>query len=181
VALNRTPDREVLGKRLPDLEYDHIIDLYCRHNCRSDLKMIYRTALLKQEGPIPELGEKHMNPYWLFLKIDKKLPMLLMNTPVCVVNYQPGGMSSDIVQQYVRSPRSFAELRLMMISMDRAPLSYRLKHSIHLVSSAILAREMRLIGRSDRPIFAILMFLPGALLSVWIKWACRQKHDGGKG
>jgi glycosyltransferase involved in cell wall biosynthesis len=170
VALNRTAEHAVLGRRLPELEEAHIIDLYCRHRCRRDLKMIYRSDLLKQEGPLPEpAGERDMNPYWLFLKIDKKLPMLLLDGPVCVVNYQPDGMSRHILRRYAQSPRSFAALRLMMISMDRASAWYKLKHSVHLVSSALLAGECSLIWRSPRRGFAVLAFLPGCLVAAITK------------
>lgn len=164
VALNRTREQDILGQRLPELGAAHLIDLYCRHGCRSDLKMIYRTALLKQEGPIPVFGaEKHMNPYYLFLKIDRLLPMGILNTPVCVVNYQRDGMSSDIFRQYVKSPRSFAALRQMMVSMERASLPYRFKNTVHLVSSALMARDLTLL-RTSHPWVTALAFLPGVAL-----------------
>lgn len=165
VALNRTQEKEVLGQKLPNLDSAYLIDLYCRYGCRSDLKMIYRTELLKSEGPIPVFGnEKHMNPYYLFLKIDKKLPMVVMNKAVCVVNYQNDGMSSDIFRQYVASARSFAELRCMMVSMERATMGYILKNSIHLVSSALLAGDLSLLGQAPRKWITALAFLPGVAL-----------------
>lgn len=167
VALNRTQNKEVLGQKLPNLESAHIIDLYCRYGCHSDLKMIYRTELLKQEGPIPVFGtEKHMNPYYLFLKIDKLLPMGILNTPVCVVNYQNDGMSSDIFRQYVESARSFAELRCMMVSMDRATTGYILKNSIHLVSGALLAGDWEVLLRAPHKWITAVAFLPGVAL--WV-------------
>lgn len=179
VAQNRTPNREVLGNPLPELPSAHLIDLYCRHHCRSDLKMVYRTDLLKSEGPIPAFGsEKHMNPYYLFLKIDKKLPMLIMNRAICVVNYQSDGMSTDIFRQYVESARSFAELRLMMISMERASTWYKLKNSVHLVSSALLANQCSLIWRSPHKGLSGLALLPGFLLAAITKisWWCGSKE-----
>ncbi|MBO5071070.1 MAG: glycosyltransferase family 2 protein [Roseburia sp.] len=178
VALNRTKDNDVLGKRLPELVSEHIIDLYCKYNCRSDLKMIYRTDLLKSEGPIPVFGhEKHMNPYYLFLKIDKKLPMLILNQSVCVVNYQNDGMSTDIIRQYVESARSFAELRLMMVSMEKAPVWYILKNTVHLVSSVLLAKQPSLICLSPHRVISILMFIPGVLLAIMTKLIYRFRYQ----
>ncbi len=176
VALNKTQSSDVLGKRLPQIHSAHIIDLYCKHKCRSDLKMIYRTELLKSEGPIPVFGnEKHLNPYYLFLKIDKKLPMLIMNEPVCVVNYQNDGMSTDIFGQYIESARSFAELRLMMISMERAPVWYKLKNTMHLVSSALLAKDTGLL-RNTETAFCVVMFLPGCVLWVLLQTVYHYKR-----
>ena len=179
VAQNRTPNREVLGNPLPELTGAYLIDLYCRHHCRSDLKMVYRTELLKSEGPIPVFGsEKHMNPYYLFLKIDKKLPMLIMNRAICVVNYQADGMSADILRQYVESARSFAELRLMMVSMERASIWYKLKNTVHLVSSALLAKQPGLVALSPYKLVTALMFLTGVLLALMIKLIYRINHYG---
>ena len=178
VALNRTREAEVLGRYLPDLPAAHIIELYCLHHCRSDLKMIYRTQLLQQEGPIPVFGqEKHMNPYYLFLKIDQKLPMLILNRAVCVVNYQSDGMSSDIFRQYVDSARSFAELRLMMVSMERASAWYILKNTVHLVSSALLSGNPGLMFRSPHWAASVLMLGPGLLLAIITKFLYKWKYE----
>lgn len=180
VALNQTPRAEILGSRLPPLERAYLIDLYCRYGCRSDLKMIYRTDLLKSQGPIPVFGtEKHMNPYYLFLKIDKLLPMGLLNAAVCVVNYQNDGMSTDIWRQYVQSPRSFAELRCMMVSMERATTSYIFRNAIHLVSSALLAGELSLLGQAPRKWITALAFLPGIALYVLIRVIYLRRYRSG--
>lgn len=176
VAQNRTPDRGVLGNPLPELPDTHLIDLYCRHRCRSDLKMVYRADLLKSEGPIPAFGnEKHMNPYYLFLKIDKKFPMLIMNRAICVVNYQTDGMSTDIIRQYAESPRSFAELRCMMISMERASVWYKLKNTVHLVSSALLAKEPGRLWKTPHKGLSLLALVPGALLAIGVRMICAMR------
>lgn len=177
VALNRTEEQSVLGKHFPDLPMAYLIDLYCHHGCRSDLKMIYRAQLLKDEGPIPAFYcEKHMNPYYLFLKIDKKLPMLIMNSAVCVVNYQKDGLSANIVQQYIQSPRSFAELRIMMLSMERASVWYKLKNTIHLVSSAVLAKQFSLIWNVPNKLLSVVAILPGLLLTAALKFSYTLRY-----
>ena len=181
VALNQNQDAQILGHRLPELEREHLITLYCQYSCRSDLKMIYRTDLLKREGPIPAFEhEKYMNPYYLFLKIDQKLPMLLLNEPVCVVNYQADGMSTSIVYQYVQSPRSFAALRRMMVSMEGASAPYVFKNSVHLVSSALLAKDLSLLKGLPRKGVLALAFLPGVLLCMAIKLLVRKRVGEGK-
>ena len=176
VALNCTTKEQILGKRLPDIPYAHIIDLYCRYKCRRDLKMIYRTELLKRYGPIPEFpNERYMNPYYLFLKVDKDLPMLLYNKAVCVVNYQDDGMSNDIISQYLQSPNSYAELRRMMMSMSRASKKYVYKQAIHYVSSSLFAKQKHMISTSPQKILTLLALLPGVMLNVVIRWGNRRK------
>lgn len=176
VALNKTTENEILGKYLPKLPYAHLIELYCKYHCRRDLKMIYRSNILRKYGPIPEFpSEKFMNPYYLFLKVDKQYPMLLFNQAVCVVNYQADGMSSGIVSQYMQSPNSYAELRRMMMSMPGAKWTYIYKHAIHYVSSMIFASRPHIIASSPKKIATILALLPGIALNILIRWMNRRK------
>lgn len=170
VALNRTPESEVLGHPMPDLPRAHILDLRCRYSCTHDLKMIYRTAELQADGPIPVFpGELDLNPYWLFLKVDKRKPMLLYNHPVCVVNYQPDGMGSSILRQYAASPNGFAELRLMMMSMEGAPYAFVLRHAMHYVSSVIFARRKHWLRDTPRKGAVLLALLPGCALNLYVR------------
>lgn len=168
-ALNRTPTDEILGKPLPDLPEAHIIDLRCRYGCTRDLKMIYRTEELRRDGPIPVFpGEKDLNPYWLFLKVDRRKPMLLFGRAVCVVNYQPDGMSRSIFRQYAESPNGFAELRIMMMAAD-APFSFICRNAVHYVSSAIFARKRNFWSAAPRKLPVLLALLPGAGLNLLIR------------
>ncbi len=170
VALNKTEDQEILGNPLPNLPLAHIIDLYCKYHCRRDLKMIYRADILKENAPIPVFpSEQFMNPYYLFLKVDKQYPMLLLNSPVCVVNYQTDGMSTSIVSQYIQSPNSYAELRRMMMSMPGASWIYVYKNAIHYVSSMIFAARPHMIAHAPNKIAVILALLPGITLNILIR------------
>lgn len=181
VALNRTPDREVLGRRLPELDRAHIIALRCRYGCTRDLKMIYRTAALKHNAPIPVFdGELDLNPYYLFLKIDKRLPMLLLDQPVCVVNYQSDGMGSNIPLQYEASPNGFAELRLMMMSMPPEEATWRFiwRNAVHYVSSAVFAHRRHFIAASPHPVITAACVLPGLALNLLIRLKNRKKRAG---
>ena len=170
VALNQTVDTEILGNPLPALPSAHIIDLYCKYNCRRDLKMIYRSDILKENAPIPVFpSERFMNPYYLFLKVDKQYPMLLLNKPVCIVNYQTDGMSTSIVSQYIQSPNSYAELRRMMMSMPGASWTYVYKNAIHYVSSMIFAARPHMIAHAPNKIAVSLALLPGIALNILIR------------
>lgn len=183
VALNRTTEKKILGNPLPTLSSAHIIELYCKYNCHSDLKMIYRTDILKKNAPIPEFpSERFMNPYYLFLKVDKQYPMLLLNKPVCIVNYQPDGMSTSIVSQYMQSPNSFAELRCMMMSMPNASWTYVYKNAIHYVSSMIFAARPHILSYAPNKIAVFFAFLPGIVLNLLIRLINRtiKKHATGK-
>lgn len=179
VALNKTKKQNILGTWLPNLPNAHIIDLYCKYNCRHDLKMIYRSDILKENAPIPVFpSERFMNPYYLFLKVDKIYPMLLLNKPVCIVDYQPDGMSSGIISQYIQSPNSYAELRCMMMSMPGASKAYVFKNAIHYVSSMIFAARPHMIKQAPKKAAVCLALLPGIVLNIFIRFVHRLKKIG---
>ncbi|MCQ2353506.1 MAG: glycosyltransferase family 2 protein [Clostridia bacterium] len=177
VALNRTPEKKILGNPLPELSMAHITELRCKYKCKNDLKMIYRTSVLADEAPIPVYdGELYLNPYYLFLKADKKLPMLLMNVPVCVVNYQPDGLSTYIIRQYRESPNSFAELRLMMMSMPYASFSFIMRNAVHYVSSVIFAHRKKILIPVKHKAAVIAAAIPGVALNILIRIIYRKKY-----
>jgi hypothetical protein len=66
----------------------------------------------------------------------------------------------------------------MMVSMERATLVYRVKHSIHLVSSALLARDRKLLTRHPDKWILAAALLPGALLALGVRWLCKCRYSG---
>ena len=64
-----------------------------------------------------------------------------MNENLCFVEYQPDGMTNSMFKQYYNSPNSFAEIRKLYLSFEGTPFKFKLKHSIHYVSSSILGRR----------------------------------------
>ena len=53
-------------------------------------------------------NEKFANPIYLFLKVDKYLPMLIINKNLCFVDYQDANnsMSKNIFYQYKQKSQS---------------------------------------------------------------------------
>ena len=85
---------------------------------------------------------KNFNPHYMHLKIGMKreflVLFLVLNECLCCVEYQPQGMSAGIYKQYYNGPNSFAEIRLLDLSL-LGSLLYKYKGSIHYCSSCILA------------------------------------------
>ena len=111
-------------------------------------------------------GEKNFNPHYMHLQISLKYDFLVMNEPVCYVEYQPDGMSQNIFKQYFDSPNSFAQLRRLCMQFQEAPLLFKIKNAIHYDSSCILAKHIQGIWKeSTVPFLTCCLLLPGALLS----------------
>ena len=133
-----------VGDLLPDVKHVNLIDLLVNryHIHTGDIKLVVRTDLYKSVAPMPTLNnEKNFNPHYMHLQISKKYDFLVLNEPLCVIEYQECGLTNNIFRQYLNSPNSFAETRRLYLSFDNIPLKFRIKTIIHYVSSCILSQQ----------------------------------------
>lgn len=172
-ALDCYENGQIIGDLLPDQKVINPIDLLVgKYKIKNgDRKLIIRSELYKTVAPMPTLnGEKNFNPHYMHLQISQKYDFLVLNEPICVVEYQPDGMSRNIFKQYINSPNSFAQFRRLCMQFINTPIRFRIKTAIHYDSSCIIAGNVSDIWRrSEKPLLTVLMFLPGLMLSVIIK------------
>lgn len=171
VGLDYDTDGNVIGDPLPDRKTVNLIDLltgkYRINN--GDRTNVVRTALYKEVAPMPIFeGEKNFNPHYMHLQISLKYDFLVMNENLRFVEYQPSGMSNSMWKQYRSSPRSFAETRKLYLSFPNTGLKFKMRHSIHFVSSCILARDLSMLKESPRKALTVLAFPFGLMLSAFI-------------
>ena len=171
-ALDCYQDGKIIGDLLPDQKTINLIDLYVgRYRIRNgDRKPIVRSELYQAVAPMPTLnGEKNFNPHYMHLQISLKYDFLVMNEPVCIVEYQADGMSRNIFKQYLNSPNSFAQLRRLCMQFKDVPLSFKIKNAIHYDSSCILAGcFFDIYKRSQYPFLTGVMLPAGLALSLLI-------------
>lgn len=179
VGLDAEPDGKIYGGRFPQVRTASLMDLEFRYKHQGDIKAVYRTAASAPFLPMPEIsGEKNFNPYYIMLQMDREAPLLVINQVLCIVDYQPDGMSSRVFRQYEDSPVSFGMLRLQFRQMPDIPFWFRYRQCMHYVSSWLFAVKQH---RSDlrAPFFIggmLLAFLPGVLLHLYIIFRNRRDH-----
>lgn len=150
----------------------YFLDLYIRGIHRGDTKTALRTDLVRAVAPQEGFpGEKHFNPVYMQLQVCDERPLLAVNENLCWVDYQTGAdsMSAGIYRQYADSPRSFAKLRRLEMTLRRSTPANRLRCAVHYVASCILARDRRWLAESPRPLLTLLAAPAGALLALWIR------------
>lgn len=134
---------EPLGGRFPEgMEECYFPELYARGIHRGDSKQVMRTDLMKQVAPqVGFPGEKNFNPVYMLLQVTDKYPVLLTNDCLCLVEYQRGdSMSRNIWRQYLDSPRSFAKMRRLEMSLKHTTLLNRLRSALHFAVESLIAR-----------------------------------------
>lgn len=173
VALDFDLDGNCLGDKLPEQKTINLIDLTTgKYQIRNaDRKLVIRTDLYKEVAPMPSFpGEKNFNPQYMHIKIAMKREFLVLNECLCNVEYQPEGMSNSMYRQYYNSPNSFAEIRLLDLSLPGTSKLFKIKKSIHFCSSCILAKKLHYIWKSPYKFITGMCVLPGFLLSRMIIW-----------
>lgn len=177
VGLDCTKSGQIIGDELPNRKTINLIDLMFGkyHIKNGDRKNVVRTDLYKSVAPMKEFsGEKDFNPHYMHIEISMKYDFLVLNEKLCVVDYQADGMSNTIFKQYLRSPRSFRQMRLLDMSLKGAPLKFTMKKTIHYVSSCILSGEP-CIYASPHKVLTILMYPLGYLFTLYLKYKVKKQ------
>lgn len=145
-----------------------------RFKNRGDKKFISVTRIIKEYPPIPVYqGEKYHSLYYKQHLIERDYSILIMNKPVCIVEYMDDGSSKNMYYQYIRNPKGFCNERRFV--MQYAPtLQLRVEAAIHYVAESILAKDAHFISNSTNKYACILAIIPGILLFYLIKWRTRK-------
>lgn len=170
-ALDMYVSGEIIGDRFPELSTINLIDMQIGkyHIKNGDKKLVVRSDLYKSVAPQKTCnGEKNFNPHYMHLQISKKYDFLVLNEPLCVVEYQQNGMTNNIYRQYRNSPNSFAELRKLTLTFEQAELPYKFRQYIHLVSSCLLAKDFSYCKDVPEPLLLVASFPLGIVLFLFI-------------
>jgi len=172
VGLDYGLNGKVIGDMLPAQKSINLIDLLVGKYpiVNGDRTNVVRTELYKKYAPMKSFpGEKNFNPHYMHLQISREYDFLVLNENLRFVEYQPDGMSHSIFKQYYNSPNSFCETRKLYLSFPNTSFRFKLRHSIHFVSSCILSRKF-CKGLKESPCKGITMLaVPfGVLLAMYV-------------
>ena len=169
IALDCLQNGEIIGTELEkDRETTTLKGFYQRGG-KGDKKLIYRTDVMKKYPPYPEFeGEKYVSIAYKYYLADEDYSLLILNEPVCVVEYQADGSSTNMYRQYLRNPKGFAFIR--KVDMEKADnLKELFRCTTHYVSSSIISKNKNFIKESPRKAATVLSIPFGAALTVYIK------------
>lgn len=169
-------DKPIGGLFPEDLHEAFLLDLYIKGIHRGDSKQVMRSDIMKALPPMEGFaGEKNFNPIYLLLQACDILPVILVNRNLCYVEYQADdSMSKSIWRQYADSPRSFARLRALEMSLKRSTFLNNLRVSTHYVASCILAKDKNWLKNTPKPLLAVATAPAGLALAFLIKIKSRQ-------
>ena len=166
-----------IGGVFPDkLKECYLWDLYTKRIHRGDTKQVMRTDLMKRVAPMVGFpGEKNFNPIYLLLQVCDEYPLLVVNEPLCLVEYQQDdSMSRNIWRQYMDSPRSFAKLRLLEMNLKRSTPWNCFRSAAHYIAECRIAHDTTWRQNLSKKGFFLTTMILGSLLFYVIKWKNRM-------
>ena len=169
IALDIFENGEVIGLPLETDRFDTTLWGYYSRGGKGDKKLIYRNDVMNKYPPYPEFeGEKYVSLAYKYEKADKEYTMIILNEPVCVVEYQADGSSTNMYRQYLRNPKGFAFVRKESMK-DNDDIKDVFRNCIHYVSSSIISRNARFISESPKKLMTVLAIPFGIALTGYIK------------
>ena len=84
-------------------------------------------------------------------------------------------MSANILNQFRNSPRSFGELRRALLSHPRVSLKRKFIDAAHLVSSALLAKDISIVLKSPQKVLTALSVPLGVAFYLYIMMKTRNR------
>lgn len=176
IGLDCYHNMEVIGTELPeDIKCSTLFNLYHKHGVTGDKKLVYRTVLSKK-FPYPIYQNEKLVPLsYKYYMLDQECEMLLMNEPLCVVEYLPDGSSMNILKQYKASPKGFMFYRKEMMKLSNTSFQYKFKQAIHFVSCCLFAKSEGVLKHSPKKILTIAAIPFGIILNRYIHVKLSQK------
>lgn len=151
--------------------------LYREHRriAKGDKQYVFRTSALKKVFPMPSFpGEKFFDPKYRFFALDEIGPLAVTNEVFDLVDYQPEGMTRNIIRLYYNSPNSFAEYRKLYMQLPDRSALYRFKQNVHYVASCQLAGKLnKAVAESPKKGYTVLALIPGIIWAQIIRFINR--------
>ena len=161
---------KVIGTSIPEqLTAVKLNEMYSKYAVSGDKKVVLRTAIAKAYPRYPLYKNERFVPLdYLYLLINQEYDFKAVNEVFCIVEYQDDGSTKNILKQYQRHPNGFAFSRISRIRYGSS-LKEKFKNAVHLVSSAIFAKDLSWLLKTNNPILVLLAIPFGLVLNLYIR------------
>src|SRR5690606_9833542 len=171
IGLDADTNGKIIGTKIPkNLTKGSLMDLYNKHQVKGDKKLVLRTDIVREYPEYPEYeGEKLVPLGILYMMMGKDYDFVYKNEVYCIVEYQEDGSTKNILKQYKRHPNGFAFSRVSRINYEKT-FKEKFKNAVHLVSSAIFAKDSTWLFKSNFTGLVILALPFGLILNLFIRF-----------
>ncbi len=169
MALDCTEDGQIIGTKLPEQKSLKVYDFYNRMGGKGDKKYVYRTDVIRPHRSPEYKGERLFPTCYKYFLVDLEYEMLVMNEPLCVVEYMPDGYTKNIIKYYKPNLKSYIFYRKFIMTYPNATLSHKYRFAVHYVAECMLAKEKHWIKNSPKKLLTVAAVPLGIPLYFYIK------------
>lgn len=159
VALCADASGQVIGSRLPDRLSIPFRQLNTKYKVTGDKCYVFRTEVMVNIPEYPVFqGENRVPIAWKYSQIPDEKEILIINRPLCIVEYQPDGISAGIRKQYFKNPKGMAA-GYKMVLRHAYGIKQLVKSSIGYSTFSLMSKNKGFISNSPK-LISTLIFLP---------------------
>ena len=160
---------KVIGNGFPEGLTETTVSGYYANGGSGDKKLIYRTDIINQypEYPVFE-GEKYFSLAYKYRLIDQTYKMSVLDEVVCLVEYQADGSTNNMLRQYYKNPKGFAEWRRIRMQYPDSKKRVFID-CVHYVAESRLAGNKHYIEESPEKFMTVLAVPAGCILEKYIR------------
>ena len=149
VALDvKDKDLSLIGTELPRDRNSTTLSGFYDRGGKGDKKLIYRTDVIKSVPKYPLFkGERYVGLAYKYMLVDQQYELLILNEPVCVVEYQLDGSSHSMYKQYWNNPQGWSFFRKTEMMYCKG-IKRKMMVCTHYVSSSIISSNKHFLRES---------------------------------
>ena len=168
---------DIIGDVLPTNKKSITINGYYDQGGRGDKKLIYRTEVIKSVPPYPLFeGEKYVGLGYKYRLIDQQYELLILNEPVCIVEYQLDGSSHGMYKQYWNNPKGW-----MFTRKFEMPYIKDWKRKVlvcaHYVFCCIRCKKVNVLSDSPNKFLTFLTIPLGCIMYAYIWYKVKYNKN----
>lgn len=162
IALKGYDPSTPMGSNLPDhIKKTPLTELYQKHGFTGETALIFRTSILKNYSYDVVEGEKFITESYIYLQIDQKYSMMILDRIINICGYQDDGYTKNIFRIIYNNPRSYMRLKNLSMELATNP-KHRFLNAVNLISAFFIIR--RRDNYFSWNVLTILAIVPGYLL-----------------
>lgn len=168
VGLDITKDGKIIGNSLPKQKSMKVYDYYNRMKGKGDKKMVYRPEVIRPFKSPEFEGERLFPTCYKYFEVDLKYDMLILNEPLCVVEYMEDGFTSNIMKSYKKNLNSYIYYRKFILEYPNATISHKYRFAIHYVAECLLHNEKKWLKKAPQKGLVFLAIPFGIVLYIYL-------------
>lgn len=168
---------KVIGSELPTDRKSITLSGYYERGGKGDKKQIYRTEVIKSTPRYPLFeGERYVGLAYRYMLIDQQYELLILNEPVCIVEYQLDGSSYGMYKQYWNNPKGWCFYRKTEMLYTKG-FSRKMMVCAHYVSSSIISKNKQFIADAPCKLATVCSIPLGVMLYFFIKYKVKSNAN----